>query len=145
MNTLEHNKHVVTRYYEELLNQGRTEIIDELFSEDFLRDEQPVPGMLKGRRALIHVVHAWHEAFPDFREDIENLLAEGDQVAARFRFTGTHEGVFLKIAPTGRSVAMNGIEIFKLRDGHITHVWYAEQLHDLLEQLGAIQPVESGW
>jgi steroid delta-isomerase-like uncharacterized protein len=145
MDGLEQNKRIVRRYYDELLNGARYELAEELFSEEFLSDEQPVPGMLKGRSAVGRAIAAWHEGFPDFREEVEVLLAEKDLVAARFRFTGTHKGIFLNIAPTGRAVWMSGIEIFRLRGGRITEVWYSEQLHELLEQLGAITPVESGY
>jgi steroid delta-isomerase-like uncharacterized protein len=143
--TLESNKRIVTRYYEELLNEGRLDVVDELFSEEFLRDDEQVPGRLKGRAAVQRTVRAFREGFSDFHEDVEDLFATDDRVAARFRFTGTHDGTFLNVRPTGRSVSMNGIEIFQLQDGRITNVWYGEPLHELLEQLGAIRPVDSGW
>jgi predicted ester cyclase len=56
----------------------------------------------------------------------------------RFTFRGTHTGEFMGIAPTGRSVTMTGIDVVRIVDGKIVEFWYAEQLHDLLRQLGAL-------
>jgi predicted ester cyclase len=71
-------------------------------------------------------------------EEIDDLIAEGDKVVGRFTFRGTHTGTFLGIAPTGRKVSMTGIDVVRIRDGKITEFWYAEQLHDLLRQLGVL-------
>lgn len=145
MNALESNKQLVTRYYEELLNEGRLDIVDDLFTGEFLAEEPAEAGVLRGRGAVERAVTAYREGFSDFHEHVVHLLAEGDLVAARFRFTGTHDGTFLKAAPTGRQVSMVGMEIFRVENGRIADVWYAEPLHELFEQFGTIPPVEPGY
>ncbi|MFJ9565096.1 ester cyclase [Streptomyces fuscichromogenes] len=145
MDALESNKQLVTRYYEELLNEGRLDIVEDLFTAEFLAEQQPEVGELRGRAAVEQAVTAYREGFSDFHEDVVHLLAEGDLVAARFRFTGTHDGTFLKVEPTGRQVSMIGMEIFRVENGKIADVWYAEPLHELFEQLGAISRVETGY
>ncbi|MFF4253904.1 ester cyclase [Streptomyces sp. NPDC001663] len=145
MDALESNKQVVTRYYEELLNQGRLDIVDDLFTGEFLTEEPTEAGVLRSRGAVERAVTAYREGFSDFHEEVVHLLAEGDLVAARFRFTGTHDGTFLKVAPTGRQVSMVGMEIFRVENGRIADVWYAEPLHELFEQFGTIPPVDPGY
>jgi steroid delta-isomerase-like uncharacterized protein len=131
------NKQLVRRYYEELFNEGRLDVIDELFSGDFL-DHEAVAGVPRGREGMADVVTMWRSGFSDFREEVCDLVAEGDRVAARFQFSGIHTGSFLGVAPTGRFVEMTGIEIFRVEDGRIAELWYAEQLYDLLTELRAV-------
>ena len=77
--------------------------------------------------------------FPDFQATMEDLLAEGDKVALRFTFRGTHQGEFLGIAPTGKQVTMVGIDIFRIADGRIVELWGQEEdVLGMMQQIGAI-------
>jgi len=77
-------------------------------------------------------------AFPDYRGTNEIQLAEGDMVANRFVFYGTHQGEFMGVAPTGREVSFTGLAIDRIADGKIVENWIEGNLEDLLHQIGAV-------
>src|SRR3954464_6377588 len=80
----------------------------------------------------------FHKAFPDFRSVIEDQIAEGDKVVTRWRASGTHQGEFRGIAPTGNKITVTGIGIFRFsEDGKVVESW------DSMDQLGMMQPLES--
>ena len=78
------------------------------------------------------------EAFPDLRLTVENIFSEGDTVAARVAFRGTHRGEFQGIPPTGKEVAFTSIEVNRVRDGKVEEHWVELDLLGLMQQLGAI-------
>ena len=142
MSTVEEaNKAVIRRYFEEVRTQGKLDVIDELFAREFTRLR---PGGIKRpgqHEGLKGGVATWRTAFPDHRDTILSLVAEGDRVAAQVAFSGTHAGVlhFGQIgpwAPTGRRV--EGWEFFhyRLAGGQIVEVAALWDPHDLLAQLG---------
>ena len=78
------------------------------------------------------------EAFPDIRLTVEDIMAEGDMVAARVAFRGTHRGEFQGIPPTGNEVAFTSIEVNRVVDGKVEEHWVELDLFGLMQQLGAI-------
>jgi predicted ester cyclase len=79
-------------------------------------------------------------AFPDIHFTVEDLIAEDDKVVVRVTFRGTHQGIFMGIAPTGRQVTGIGVELARLADGKIVEEgWHCYDLLHLLEQLGVVQ------
>jgi len=98
------NKAQFRRTYEEMFHQGNLAIADELIAPDCINHEVP-PGMNnRGPESARRVVLMLRTAFPDLHFTIEELLAEGDTIAARVTMSGTHLGPFLGMDPTGRSV-----------------------------------------
>lgn len=85
---------------------------------------------------------AFVEAFPDLRLTVQDIMAEGDRVAARVAFRGTHKGPFQGLPPTNREVAFTSIEMNRMVDGKVAEHWVEIDLIGLLHQLGAI-PAES--
>ena len=77
-------------------------------------------------------------AFPDFHNTIEDLIAEGNRVAARLSYRGTHRGELFRIAPTGRRVTYSGIALFRIAGGKIIDVWVIGDTLGLLRQLGGV-------
>lgn len=77
-------------------------------------------------------------AFPDLRLTVEDILAEGDRVAARVTFRGTHRGEFQGIPPTGRQVTFSSIELNRMAGGKVAEHWVELDLLGLLRQLGAV-------
>jgi steroid delta-isomerase-like uncharacterized protein len=132
------NKALLRRFYEELWTKGNLEVIPELVAEDFV-DHHALPGAPPGREGLAALVTTWRTAFPDMRETVEDLISEGDKVVGRFTMRGTHSGEFMGVPPTGRSVAMSGIDIVRVAGGKIAEFWYGEHLLELMQQVGAIQ------
>jgi steroid delta-isomerase-like uncharacterized protein len=137
MSDEDRNKALLRRFYEELWSQGDLEAIPELVAENFV-DHHPLPGAPPGREGLAALVTTWRTAFPDMREMVEDLIAEGDKVVGRFTMRGTHSGQFMGVPPTGQRVKMSGIDIVRIAGGKIAEFWYGEHLLELMQQLGAV-------
>jgi steroid delta-isomerase-like uncharacterized protein len=131
------NKTVMRRYYEEVFNQRRTGLIDQLAVEDYV-EHDPFPGQGNGRADLKARVGAILGAFSPLQFRLEDLVAEGDRVVVRWCQTGTHTGPFMGIPPSGRQFTITGIDIHELRDGRMAEHWHVVDLYGLLQQLGAI-------
>jgi steroid delta-isomerase-like uncharacterized protein len=125
-------------FYEVLWSQGNLEAMLELVVKDFF-DHHPLPGVPPWREGLTALVTTWRTAFLDMRETVKDLISEGDKVVGRFTMRGTHSGEFMGVPPTGRSVAMSGIDIVRVAGGKIAEFWYGEHLLELMQQVGAIQ------
>jgi steroid delta-isomerase-like uncharacterized protein len=131
------NKTVVRRYYEQVFNQRRTDLIDQLAVEDYV-EHDPFPGQGNGRADLTARVQAILDAFTPLQFRLELLVAENDQVIAHWSQAGTHNGAFMGIPATGRQYTITGIDIHKLRDGRMAEHWHVVDLYGLLQQLGVI-------
>ena len=132
----ERNKAIVRRFYQELWNEGRMEVADELFHADFVGHAPGAPEDTRGPEGVKILVEAWRTAAPDLRVEIESQHAEGDRVATRFTCTGTQTGPLLGIPPTGRRASMAGIAITHVRDGKVVSDWGEFDLLGLMQQLG---------
>lgn len=143
MNTIVANKALVRRYYNDLFNTGNLDAADELFADGFVMHEAP-PGVQGGRDGIAAVIQEWRSGFPDIHEEVEELVAEGDLVSARFHFTGTHTGSFFGQAATNGKGSMTGMEMFRVRDGQITDLWYAEKLLEMFIDLGVVDDLLAG-
>ena len=84
------------------------------------------------------MVAHWRTAFPDFRFEVADLIAEGDKVVARVPFTGTHRGQLMDIAPTGRTVRVGEILILRIADGKIAEAWEEYDELEMRRQLGVL-------
>jgi steroid delta-isomerase-like uncharacterized protein len=133
----EENKAVVRRAYEELWNERNVAVVDELVSEDFLNHAAPLDRQ-RGRQGLKDVVLMFESAFPDFRYEVEDVICEGEKVAVRDVFTGTHEGDFMGIPATGNRVTMQAIHIYRLSEGKLAEHWVARDDLGMMRQLGVI-------
>ena len=107
--TLERNKELVRRVNEEVWTKGNLEIMDELFSSDIVRHFLPDGSETKGLDQLRDRMRNHRKAFPDWTEEIKQIVAEGDFVAIHFTSTGTNEGTFL-----GNPLQMNAWHSFQL-------------------------------
>lgn len=133
----EQSKAVIRRAYEEIWNQRNVEVVDEIVAEDFLNYAAP-PDRQRGRQGLKEVVRMFESAFPDFRYEVEDVIAEGEKVVVRDVFRGTHEGDFLGIPATGNRVTMEAIHIYRLSGGRLAEHWVARDDLGMMRQLGAI-------
>jgi steroid delta-isomerase-like uncharacterized protein len=129
------NKTIVRRFVEEFQNGGNESAAEELLAADFV-DHSPFPGVAPDREGVKRLFAALRQAFPDLRAKIHDQLAEKDRVATRKTFRGTHRGEFLGIAPTGRSVSFDVIDVVRIADGRIAEQWNVVDLMGLLQQIG---------
>jgi steroid delta-isomerase-like uncharacterized protein len=112
------NKELVMRYYEHLWNRWDTSAIDELIAPDIVF-RGSLGTSVQGIQGFRSYVNTVRQAFPDFYNRVEELIADDDRVAARLSYSGTHAGVLLGIQPTGRSIRYAGAGFFRLANDRI--------------------------
>ncbi len=139
----EANKALVRRLREEAISTGNLALIDELLTENYLYHGPSLAGEIRGIEAFKQFLLPFTKAFPDRRETISHQIAEGDMVATRFSFTGTHKGDLMGIAPTGVTVTLTGIEISRIVDGRIVEAWVDFDSLALLQQLGVFPQLQA--
>lgn len=137
MTSADEPKTVVRRYVDEFVTQRNVDIAGEIFADDFV-NHSAGPNDPKGRDGLIQFFTMIQTGFPDFDVVVEDLFAEGDRVAIRFTFHGTHHGEFMGIPPTGQRVTMPGIDILRIEGGKIAELWGQEDMLGMLQQLGVL-------
>jgi steroid delta-isomerase-like uncharacterized protein len=123
------------RVLTEIYAQGKVNLIDQLYSNDFVDDS---PGGGKGRDLIKEAVAEFHKAFPDLRIDIEDTFAVDDKVVLRYTAHGTQTGPYYDIPPSGKAVAARGITIFGIMNGKIKTEWTEYDRLGVLRQIGAI-------
>ena len=135
----EDNKAVVRRFYEEVMNQRKRAVLDEVFDPNLVDHFAPpgTPGGLEGARQTLGM---FLSAFPDLHFTVEDLIAEGDKVVARATMSGTQQGAFMGIPPTGKRVTMTGIDINRFVGGKSVEHWVEMDTLGLMQQLGVIPP-----
>ena len=132
-----HNKQIVQRVYDEIINQENAALIDELFAQTVIVHD-PFSGTTQGIAAFRQLLGLFDQAFPHHRATIEAIIAEGDQVVVLHTHTATQTGPFMGMPPTGKSVVVNGLELFRLSDGKIVEFWRKDDDVSLLMQLGIL-------
>jgi steroid delta-isomerase-like uncharacterized protein len=134
----EANKAIFRRYFEEVLNAGNLEVVDELIARTYVSHYPTGYDFGGGPKGVKQIVTAVRAGFPDVHFTVEDVLAEGDKVVGRWTFRGTHQGDFMGILPTGRKVSVMGIAIYRIARGKIIEAWVAWDSLGLMQQLGAL-------
>jgi steroid delta-isomerase-like uncharacterized protein len=137
----ETSRRLVGRFYDEVLNGRRLDVIDEIAVEDYLEND-PLPGQGQGREGLRDRVSALVSALePHFT--VEDVIAEGDRVVVRWHHSGTHVGTFLGIPATGKSFDIAGIDIYRVAADRLAEHWHVVDQLAMLIQLGLV-PAPAG-
>lgn len=135
------NKDVVLRYwYQELWDNWNIAVADDHLTDDYHLHAPGVPVPLN-RDTTKQVVSMYGTAFPDLKHTVDELIVEGDTVAARWTVRGTHKGDFQGIPATGKSVRLSGITVHHLREGRLRETWLVYDNMELLQQIGAVPAV----
>lgn len=137
----EENKAIVRRFFEEGPSKGNLNVADELLSSDFIL-HVPLPSS-PGIEGINEVITACRAAFEHLNVTVEDMIAEGNTVAARFTARGIHKGNFMGLPATGKPITMTGIEIFRIKDGKIAELWGEANLLGLMQKLGFIPVPEN--
>lgn len=133
----------MTRLYD-LINAGDIDGFGDLLAEDFVEHEE-MPGLEPSKDGVKQLFHMYRAAFPDLRMDVQDVLVSGDKAVARVRATGTHEGDFLGMAATGRSVDVQLIDITRFGDdGLAREHWGVFDALAMMQQLGAFPQSPTG-
>jgi steroid delta-isomerase-like uncharacterized protein len=127
----------VIRRWVEAWNTQDLDAAEELVSPEFVRHDANLPDVV-GPQAERQYIAATLTAFPDLHLEIEQLVAEGDLVAARYLVQGTHRGEFLGIPGTGRPMTIQASESYRLAGGKLAEQWVVMDALGLLQQLGAV-------
>jgi steroid delta-isomerase-like uncharacterized protein len=133
----ERNKALVRRFLHEVIGQADVAAADALCAPTLIWHGVGI-GDLPDLATLKGLLVGFFAAFADIAMSVQDLVAAGDRVAARYTWRGTHRGVFQGLPPTGRTVAVAGSGIFRVAGGQIVEEWWQEDLLGLLRQLGAI-------
>lgn len=110
--------------------------IDQMVDDDYVLHDAMQTDPIRGREGLRAYLEEYRAAFPDMHAEDTDVLVDGDRCAIRFRMTGTHEGELFGIAPTHRTVTVEGIEIDRFRDGRLVETTQVYDALGMFRQLG---------
>ncbi len=133
----ESNKATNRRFVEEALNPANFDLVDDLFTEDFVNHGAP-PGVSPDRDGLKQYMARVRKAFPDFHAEIDEMVAEGDLVIFYSTGYATHEGSLRDEAPTGKRVESISFTMHRMRDGKIAERWYMANHLELMREIGLL-------
>jgi steroid delta-isomerase-like uncharacterized protein len=135
--TVEANK-VLMRRFTEFINTGSETLATELIAPNAVFY---VPGRaepMRGPGGYLAIICMMRGGFPDVRWTLEEIIAEGDQVAARFTMRGTHRGTFFGVPPTEKTIEVQALNFYRLADGRFVEERGQPDLLGLLQQIGAV-------
>ena len=127
---IEENKALVRRHFEELLNGWNVDLVDEIFSTDYVHHHPDRDNLKPGIDGVKQFLAQAAAAFPDSRIVIEDICAEGDKVWVRTSSESTHLGDYLGLPATGKKIRKRSMDIFRIQDGKFIEHW------DIMDDLG---------
>jgi steroid delta-isomerase-like uncharacterized protein len=133
----ETNIATVRRMIEQLYNKRRLDLIEEFFTVDIVQHIVGYPSST-GLETLRQNIAMGLNGFPDFRLTVEDEIAAGDKVAARWTMTGTQKGEAFGIPATGRQVRHSGMTFYRLSNAKIVELWFLADTLGMMQQLGVI-------
>jgi steroid delta-isomerase-like uncharacterized protein len=136
------NKALVRRWFEEVWNQKRKESIKEMFAADGIAHGL-AGDVVRGPEGFAAFHEAFVGGFPDLRVAVEDVVAEGDRVAIRWRVAGTLKGPGLGVAPTNRPMSVTGMSFVRIRGGQIVEGWNNFDVFGMHEQAGSLAEIAS--
>jgi steroid delta-isomerase-like uncharacterized protein len=137
--SLEENKAIVRRWIE-AYNKRNLDVFDEFIAPDYIDHTNKVD-----REGLKQLFNMGFNAFPDWHETIEDIVAEGDKVWVRLTYEGTHTGEFFGVAPTGKKITgMSSIDIYRIANGKLVEYWNVRDSLKFAKQIDAIEYTEKG-
>ncbi|UKT64081.1 ester cyclase [Pedobacter mucosus] len=125
----------VQKKFGEAANSGDFEKFNELVAEDSI-DHDPAPGQKSGPEGYADFFSTMHKAFPDLKIAVEQMVADEENIAFAYTLTGTHQGEFMGIPATGKTISARGMQISKFKDGKMTERWGSTDELGILKQLG---------
>jgi steroid delta-isomerase-like uncharacterized protein len=131
---LEANKALVLRTHEEVWSKGNLDLIDELYSPDYVAHW--AYGEDTDREGIREMITEARTAFPDMTEEVVHIVAEGDLVVTHFISSGTFTGTMNGLEPSGRKISRPEIAVHRIVDGKIVEQWTVSDQMTLMRQLG---------
>jgi len=130
------NKALARRYVEEIVNQNKPEVADEIIAPEYVYHGRGPEG--RGPEVVKEFVGTYRVAFPDIELTIEDMIAEGDRVAVRLSATGTNTGPLGDTPPTGKPVSLTAIFVIRVAEGKVVEEWEVVDELGMMEQLGLV-------
>jgi len=140
VSTARENEELVRRMNEEVWDEGNLDAIGEFVAEDFVGHNPAIPEPVHGPDGLRERIEMITAAWPDARLVAEDVVSDGEWVAQRTTLTGTHEGEFVGIEPTGREVEVAGASFQRVENGSFVEEWLLLDMLGLLAQIGVVDP-----
>jgi steroid delta-isomerase-like uncharacterized protein len=133
------NKQAVRRFFEEAWNQGRLAVVDELVAKNSVGHDPGRPANIPdGSEGVKMMIQAYRTAFPDIHFTVDDMIAEGEEVTARFTATGTNTGPLMGRPATGKQTTITGIVIDRFDHGQVVEAWVNWDQLSQLRQLGLL-------
>jgi len=132
------NKQIVREITERIWNRRELEAIPDFYAEDYVVDYRPYAPMRHGLEAIREMIERAGRTFPDYHEELHELIAEGDIVVAHLTISGTQKGPWGAVPPTGKHISFDEMLMLKFRDGKV--IWQRGIVDNLgaLRQLGVV-------
>ena len=128
----------LVQFYEEVINQGRLEVLDEIYAENYVNHIAP-HGLNSGAAGVKKLIAAQKKAFPDWHITVDYWIQQGNKNIVKWTLEGTHTGEYCGIPPSGKHFKITGVDIETIVDGKITEHDGAEDMLSLLQQIGAVK------
>jgi predicted ester cyclase len=140
---MDNNKQVIRRFFDEVWNQRKLEIADDIFDNDChtfqLRSGELATSSPRGPESIKNHIAEWIDAFPDLRFTVEQMIAEGDRVSTLLLMEGTHTGQWNGIPPVGKYINIRMMTIHRLRNLKIIEDWVIVESLGFFQQLGVLK------
>jgi len=137
----EENKIIVLRFYQEVMNQGKVELLDEIMAADFRDHGETLFGSPQGREVLKAGILGARSLLSDLTVQIHDILGDGELVGVRGIMRCTQQGPFLGVDPSGNELSWTGLAIFRVVDGRLTERWFNSDSLSIVQQLGIVPPL----
>ena len=121
------------RLFNEAVGEGKLEVVDELVGAEYVNHDFPD---VTGPQGFKHMVGMFRGAFPDLEFTVEDVIGEGDRLASRGAWRGTHKGDFMGLPATGKQVTVPFIDLWRVSDGKFVENWVQMDMLGLIRQLG---------
>jgi steroid delta-isomerase-like uncharacterized protein len=134
------NQELFRRYFDEVANGGNLDLADEIFASDYAHHDpaNPDPRPMIGPQAVKDHLTSLKTAFPDLVFDVDDMIADGDQIIVRWTARGTNTGDYFGIPPSGKPIEITGMNTWKTRDGQAIEGWVNRDDMLLLQQIGVV-------
>jgi predicted ester cyclase len=135
------NKAVVRRFYEEVMGNGRVDVLDEIMTPDFKDHGETLLGSPAGREVLKQGIIGTRQILEGLTVHIQHIHAEGDLVGVRGRMSCVHRGTFFGVPGTGNELSWVGLAMFRIQEGRIAERWFNSDSLSIVQQLGISTPL----
>jgi predicted ester cyclase len=136
------NKNVVRKLFNDFLSKGNLTVADQIIAPNHIHHDPATPDFGLGPEGQKKTISLYRNAFPDLRFKVNEMIVAGNFVTTRYTSTGTHKVEFNGIAPTNRTLSVEGIAINRLSRGKIVETWVVWDALGLMQQLGQVPALE---